>query len=59
MSDTKTEKWLFPIEGHNFDLEDLPYWLMQCDVQASIQKDDYFLEILLMRLNITLYKQRK
>jgi len=44
MSDANVEKWIFPLAGHEFDLEDLPYWLVQCDIQVATRKEGYCLE---------------
>jgi len=45
MSENETVNWIFPLGGHEFDLEDLPYWLEGYDVQIVKRDDGYYLQI--------------
>ena len=37
--------WIVPLIGHRFDLEDLPYWLAEQDIQVAPHDDGYALVI--------------
>jgi len=45
MSKQKIVSWIIPLNGHEFDLEDLPYWLTGNSVQVISRGDGYALQI--------------
>lgn len=45
MSKQKIVFWIIPLNGHEFDLEDLPYWLIGNSVQIIPRGDGYALQI--------------
>ena len=39
------KSWIIPLEGHQFDLEDLPHWLAKQDVHV-VKRDDNFVLVI-------------
>ena len=45
MQKRKVASWIIPLIGHQFDLEDLPYWLDGQDVHVVLRNDTFVLVI--------------
>lgn len=39
----KTNSWIVPLKGHDFDIEELPIYLQDCEVCVQKRDDKYFL----------------